>query len=620
MRIEIEIRSRRSVVMTIDFTFKPIRDENSMIRFVVAEGRDISIYKRTSEALHQSRARFATIFNKAGIGIVLEGPDGKITDCNPAFLAMLGYQLGELLSHDYQELTHPLDKAVSRKLFNELVEGKRESYSLEKRYLGKSGQIIWASINASLVRGTDNKARFAIVMAENITAQKQVEAELIELRQRLMQGREMERLQLAQDLHDGPLQEIIGISYQVNDLDNTLQGQVGGEQLQAIKTSLQQVARSIRSFAGELRPSTLIPFGLEKAILSHSEEFRTAHPGVSIELDLAHDGESLPEQVRIALFRIYQEALNNTIRHSEADKVTVRFWLNDGHASLEVDDNGKGFKLPEHWIELARKGHLGLVGSIERARDAGGHLEVTSSSGKGTHLQVVLPVHSEGPGILGMWEKVKIWTPIRVLLVDDHPVVRSGIRALLESAVDIKIAGEATTGADALQLIDEAPADVLLLDMELPDISGTQVAQKVRQNHPGLKVLSLSAHDNSVYVRQVLELGAAGYLLKDEAPQAILDAVRGVAQGQEGWVSRGIAAQMAGWLQPGNSQTAALTRRELEALRLVVQGRTNQAIAAEMKISEKTVEKHIKAIFDKLMVSSRVEAAVTAVREGLVNN
>ncbi len=245
------------------------------------------------------------------------------------------------------------------------------------------------------MRGTDKRAQFAIVMAENITAQKQVEAELVEMRRRLMQGREMERLQLAQDLHDGPLQEIIGISYQVNGLESGLQGDAGREQLEAIKSSLQQVAKSIRTFCGELRPSTLMPFGLEKAILSHSEEFRVAHPDLAVELDLAQDGESLPEQVRIALFRIYQEALNNTLRHAEANKVSVRFQLNDGQASLEVEDNGKGFKLPDHWIELARKGHLGLVGSIERAQEAGGHLEVSSASGRGTHIRAVLPVHSE---------------------------------------------------------------------------------------------------------------------------------------------------------------------------------------------------------------------------------
>ena len=207
---------------------------------------------------------------------------------------------------------------------------------------------------------------------------------------------------------------------------------------------------------------------------------------------------------------------------------------------------------------------------------------------------------------------------IRVILVDDHPVVRSGIRSLLEKASDIEIAGEANLGEQALRLIEETPADILLLDMELPDIPGTQVAQSVKQNHPELKILSLSAHDDSTYVRQVLELGAAGYLMKDEAPEVILDAVRGVAQGQQGWISRSIAAQMAGWIQSGQPEGIKLTPREQETLRLLVEGKTNQAIGNELQISEKTVEKYIKAIFEKLNVSSRVEAAVVAVRIGLV--
>ena len=232
-------------------------------------------------------------------------------------------------------------------------------------------------------------------MAENITAQKEVEGELIELRQRLMQGREMERLRVAQDLHDGPLQDIIAISYQVKELENTLVGRGSYEQLQAIQQAIQKVTKSIRSICGELRPSTLMPFGLEKAIRSHSEEFQAAHPELPVELDLAHDGQALPEQVRIALFRIYQEALNNVVRHAQAEKVSVRFQLEDGQACLEVQDNGLGFNLPGHWIELARKQHLGLVGSIERAQEAGGYLEINSASGKGTQIRAVLPIQAE---------------------------------------------------------------------------------------------------------------------------------------------------------------------------------------------------------------------------------
>jgi DNA-binding NarL/FixJ family response regulator len=209
-------------------------------------------------------------------------------------------------------------------------------------------------------------------------------------------------------------------------------------------------------------------------------------------------------------------------------------------------------------------------------------------------------------------------SPIRVVLVDDHPVVRSGIRGMLDKAVDIEMVGEATGGNEALRLVDETNPDVLLLDMELPDIPGTQVAQRVQEFHPKVKILVLSAHDDSVYVRGLLEMGAAGYLMKDEAPEAIVEAVRGVAHGEQGWVSRRIAAQIATWIQSGDAGKVKLTTREYEVLRLIVQGKTNQAIALDLHISEKTVEKYIRSIFTKLDVASRVEAAVYAVKEGLV--
>jgi len=209
-------------------------------------------------------------------------------------------------------------------------------------------------------------------------------------------------------------------------------------------------------------------------------------------------------------------------------------------------------------------------------------------------------------------------SPIRVLLVDDHPVVRNGIRGLLEKALDIEIAGEASTGEEALRTIEETRPDVLLLDMELPDIPGPQVAQKVQQLYPMVKILALSAHDDSVYVMELLELGAAGYLMKEEAPKAIVDAIRGVAHGEQGWVSRRIAAQMASWVQAGEPGKTKLTGREYEVLRHIVRGKTNQAIALEMNISEKTVEKYIRVIFTKLNVTSRVEAAVYAVREKMI--
>jgi signal transduction histidine kinase len=191
------------------------------------------------------------------------------------------------------------------------------------------------------------------------------------------------------------LQDIIAISYQVKELENTLVDRNSFEELQAIQVAIQKVTKSIRTICGELRPSTLMPFGLEKAIRSHAEEFQASHTDLMVDLELVHDGQTLPEPVRIALFRIYQEALNNVVRHARAEKVSVRFRLLEDQAFLEVQDNGQGFNLPGHWVELARKQHLGLVGSIERAREAGGYLEVNTASGKGTQIRVVMPIQPD---------------------------------------------------------------------------------------------------------------------------------------------------------------------------------------------------------------------------------
>lgn len=207
---------------------------------------------------------------------------------------------------------------------------------------------------------------------------------------------------------------------------------------------------------------------------------------------------------------------------------------------------------------------------------------------------------------------------IRVLLVDDHPVVLSGMRGLLEKIDDIDIVGEASNGTEALRLTNELHPDVVLLDMELPDIHGTQVALKIQQQNPEMKILALSAYDDPTYVRSLLELGAAGYLMKEEAPDKIVEAIRGVAFGERHWISRRITGQIVSWMQTGGGEPTKLTPREQDVLRQVVEGKTNQAIASDLRISQKTVEKYMGAIFSKLNVTSRVEAAVHAVRRGLI--
>jgi len=207
---------------------------------------------------------------------------------------------------------------------------------------------------------------------------------------------------------------------------------------------------------------------------------------------------------------------------------------------------------------------------------------------------------------------------IRVLIVDDHPVVRTGIRNMLEPAMGISVVGEASTGSEALQMIESLQPNVVLLDMKLPDMSGIDVIKQIYEAKSSSRVLGLSSYDDREFISQLLNYGASGYLLKEEVPEYIIEAVRGVAHGQAGWVSRKVAALLSQILLKDKEDGTALTTRELEVLRLVVDGKTNDQIGVSLGISVKTVENHLHAIFRKMGVISRVEAAVMAVRESLI--
>lgn len=228
------------------------------------------------------------------------------------------------------------------------------------------------------------------LMAE-IVQRRRIEQELAEVQRRLLDRVEGERLELAQELHDGPLQELYGAAYQLSEFKLRAEDQEAQAEIGTLQERLQQLIQSLRSMAGELRPPALAPFGLERAIRSHAEQFAQLHPSLQVKLELAPDEKALTEQVRLVLFRIYQVGLINVVRHAQASQVTIRFRLDKQQAVLEIEDNGCGFKVPKRWFTFARKGHLGLVGAAERAEAVGGRLEVVSERSKGTRLLVVVP-------------------------------------------------------------------------------------------------------------------------------------------------------------------------------------------------------------------------------------
>ncbi len=204
---------------------------------------------------------------------------------------------------------------------------------------------------------------------------------------------------------------------------------------------------------------------------------------------------------------------------------------------------------------------------------------------------------------------------IRVLLADDHPTFRLGLRVLLERAPGIVVVGEASDGEETLALIEALQPDVVVLDCEMPGLAGVEAAQEIRRRDWPVRILALSAYDSERYVRGMMAAGAIGYLLKEEAPAVVVAAVQAAGRG-EGYFSPRVAAKVTAWAR--GERPAGLTARELEVLRLVAEGLSNKEIADRLGVMGSTVEFHVSNILSKLGVASRVEAAVWAKRHGII--
>ena len=213
-------------------------------------------------------------------------------------------------------------------------------------------------------------------------------------------------------------------------------------------------------------------------------------------------------------------------------------------------------------------------------------------------------------------------TPIRILIADDHPVVRLGIRNLLQAEPGFTVLGEATEGKDAVGMTRSLKPDVLLLDLAMPNLSGVEVLRELGDEHRSTQVLLLTAGADREQIVEAFRLGARGVLLKDSAPQEVVSAIHKVSSGQY-WVAPEAAADLVNALQQPDEekpqkQRFGLTPRELEVIKAIVDGCSNKDIARSLSISEDTVKRHLTNIFDKVGVSTRLELGLFAISHRLV--
>jgi DNA-binding NarL/FixJ family response regulator len=208
---------------------------------------------------------------------------------------------------------------------------------------------------------------------------------------------------------------------------------------------------------------------------------------------------------------------------------------------------------------------------------------------------------------------------IRVLLADDHAMVRKGFRLILENQPDIEIVGEAGNGREAIELADETHPDVIVMDVAMPELNGIEATRRLSSSSPRTRVLALSVHKDSVYVREILRAGARGYLLKDSIDSDLVNAVRAVARG-DGYLSPAVSdAVLTDYRRHVTDPLDLLTSREREVLQMIAEGKTNKEIAKALNLSIYTIDAHRGKIMEKLNLHSTGDLVRFAVRNGLVD-
>ncbi len=419
-----------------------------------------------------------------------------------------------------------------------------------------------------------------------------------------------ERNRLAREIHDSLAQSLIAVSMELDaiqqravDDPSRVVGLLGHA-----RDLAHRAVEEARHAIWRLRPAPLERQSLPEAI---GAEVTSLEQGGAVELgECSVQGEPRPlsPEVEAALFRIVQEALSNVRKHARARRVRVVLAYGERSVRLLVEDDGRGF---ETNVRAPNgDGGFGLSGIRQRAALIGADVEIDSSPGWGTRVRLFVP-HAP---VAKVTESAGV---IRVMLADDHVLVRQGVRRMIDAMPGVSLVGEAEDGTEAVCRTLELAPDVLLMDVQMPGLDGLEATRRIHADllSVGVIVLSTTAPDDIVL--EAVRAGARGYLLKDVGVDELRVAIQSVAAGGS-YFAPAVAANLAGGVHRGGSAAERLTPRELAVLRRLATGAPNKEIAAALSISENTVESHLRSVYGKLEVRSRTEALRRATEWGIL--
>jgi PAS domain S-box-containing protein len=504
--------------------------------------------KQAEEALRESEEKFRQLAETAPAAILIY-QEGQYVYANPAAESITGYRRDELLAQGPGDIVHPDYRRQVKQTVSRRTQGHAPPMHYELKILTKDGQERWTdSATVSIVYG--NKPA-GLVVAFDITARKQAEEALrelnttleskvtqrtAELRHRtrqlqklaleMSQAEDQERERLAHVLHEDLQQELAAAKFNLSIVRSRVIHDSSMHELTAqVDAMLKDAITKSRSLSHELSPAVLRQGEFAEILSWLANEMQAKH-GLAVHVQ----GRALvpSDPIRGFLYRTAQELLFNTVKHAQVQEARARVRQCGGYVCLSVADRGRGFD-PE---ELREAAGFGLLSIRERIELLGGRMKIRSARGQGSTFFVIVPNSETAAPLSGRTEGAERATPegdgrLRVVLADDHDIVRQGLAALLNEEGEVKIVGEAANGREAVELAERLHPDVVIMDVSMPVMSGEEATRRIKQELPQTRIVSLSMREGPETREKMCAAGAESYVLKTAPYKELLAAIRG---------------------------------------------------------------------------------------------
>jgi PAS domain S-box-containing protein len=508
-----------------------------------------------NQELERVKAHLAAIVESSDDAIVSKDLSGIIMSWNSGAERLFGYSASEVIGQSITILIPTDRENEEADILSRIRRGERLDHYETVRQR-KDGTLVHISLTVSPIKDSQGRIIGASKIARNITERKQTEEQLrlltmqldqrvAERTQELVLSRERLRAltselslaeqrvrrQIATELHDYLGQLLVVCRLKLGQAGRRADAPELVQHLKDADKILDDAITYTRSLVAQLTPPVLREFGLTMALTWLAEQMATH--GLTVSLKVSSSFMDPEEDQAVLIFQSARELLLNVVKHANTDHATLSVDVNEGGLlTITVTDHGRGFDLSME--KLAAVKHFGLFSIRERMGALGGRLDVESRPGEGTRATMVLQLSPQKPSVNApvlpsssdsdRAEDLPAGI-LRVLMVDDHPLVRQGLRGILESYTNIRIVGEAADGLEAIRLVGNLRPDVVIMDVNLPKLDGIEATRLIKQTYPDMTVIGLSVQKSAQVESAMKAAGASEYLTKDMAEEQLYRAV-----------------------------------------------------------------------------------------------